>query len=157
MKKIIAILTAVLFVFAIATVAIAAEEKKAPVAEKKADVKKAETKKADVKKVATVHKQITGEVKAVDALGKNITVVKKGKDKAEEVIIAVDDKQLASVKAGDKITVKYTVADNKNTAKSITPKVDKKAPKKAETVKPAEPVKPVKAAEPVKPATPVKK
>lgn len=152
MKKIIAILTAVLFVFAIATVAIAAEEKKAPVAAKKAEVKKAE-----VKKVTAVHKQITGEVKAVDALGKTITVVKKVKDKAEEVIIAVDDKQLASVKAGDKVMVKYTVADNKNTAKSITQKVDKKVSKKAETVKPAEPVKPVKAAEPVKPAAPVKK
>lgn len=83
--------------------------------------------------------------------------MKKVKDKAEEVVIAVDDKQLASVKAGDKVTVKYSVADNKNTAKTITPKAEKKAQAKAKAEKPAEPAKPAKAAEPVKPAAPAKK
>ena len=126
MKKIIALIVAVLFVFAVASVSFAAD-KAAPAAEKKAEPAKAE------KKVAAKVVQITGEVAAVDAAAKTITV----KGKKGDVVIAVDDKDLAAVKAGDKVTVKYATADGKNTAKKVT-KAEKKAEKKAET-KPAKP------------------
>ena len=62
MKKIIALIVAVLFVFAIASVSIAAEEKKAEPAKK------------EEKKAATKVMTVTGEIKAVDAALKTITV-----------------------------------------------------------------------------------
>ncbi|MEK7197576.1 MAG: hypothetical protein AAB151_07915 [Nitrospirota bacterium] len=126
MKKIIALIVAALFVFAVGSVSFAAD-KAAPAAEKKAETAKAE------KKVAAKIVQVTGEVAAVDAAAKTITV----KGKKGDVVIAVDDKDLAAVKAGDKVTVKYATADGKNTAKKVT-KAEKKAEKKAET-KPAKP------------------
>lgn len=118
MKKVIALIVAVLFVFAVASISFAVEEKKAAPApaEKKAPAKVT---------------QVTGDIKAVDAAAKTITVVKKVKDKVEEVVVTVDDKTLAAVKAGDKVTVKYTTADGKNTAKSVK-KVEAKPAKKAE-------------------------
>ncbi len=130
MKKAIAIIVSVLFVFALTSVSFAVDKpavapaKDAPVkAEKKAPVKV---------------KQATGEVTAVDAKAKTITV----KGKKGDVVIAVDDKMIADVKAGDKVTAKYTEADGKNTAKSVkkaAAKMEKKADKKAEpAVKPAE-------------------
>lgn len=124
MKKVIALIVAVLFVFAVASISFAVEEKKAAPApaEKKAPAKVT---------------QVTGDIKAVDAAAKTITVVKKVKDKVEEVVVTVDDKTLAAVKAGDKVTVKYTTADGKNTAKSVK-KVEAKPAKKAEPAKPAE-------------------
>lgn len=122
MKKIIALIVAVVFVFAIASVSFAAD-KAAPAAEKKAETAKAE------KKVAAKIVQVTGEVAAVDAAAKTITV----KGKKGDVVITVDDKTLADVKAGDKVTARYATADGKNTAKKVT-----KAEKKAET-KPAKP------------------
>ncbi|MDO8746577.1 MAG: hypothetical protein Q7J70_02820, partial [Thermodesulfovibrionales bacterium] len=93
MKKMIALIVAVLFVFAIASVSIAAEEKKAAPApvEKKAEPTK-------------MVMQVTGEVVAVNAAAKTITV----KGKMGDVVIAVDDKTLADVKAGDKVTTHYT-------------------------------------------------
>jgi len=116
MKKIIALVAAVLFVFAITAVSFAAA------------------------KVV----QVTGEVAAVDAAAKTITV----KGKKGDVVIAVDDKTLADVKAGDKVTAKYTTADGKNTAKAVKKDAAaKKAEKKAEEKK----------AEPKKEAAPVKK
>lgn len=126
MKKIIALIVAVLFVFAVGSVSFAAD-KAAPAAEKKAEPAKAE------KKVAAKIVQVTGEVAAVDAAAKTITV----KGKKGDVVITVDDKTLADIKAGDKVTVKYATADGKNTAKKVT-KAEKKAEKKAET-KPAKP------------------
>lgn len=137
MKKIIALIVAVLFVFAVASVSIAAEEKKAAPApaEKKAE-----------KKAAEKVMQVTGEVAAVDAAAKTITV----KNKKGDVVIAVDDKTLADVKAGDKVTAKYTSADGKNTAKAVKKAA---AAKKAEPVKKEEPKK----AEPAKKAAPAKK
>jgi Cu/Ag efflux protein CusF len=123
MKKAIVIIVAVLFVFAITSLSFAAEGKKeAPMAaEKKAPAKV---------------KWVTGEVTAVDATAKTITV----KGKKGEVVIAVDEKVLSEVKAGDKVKAKYTEADGKNTAKSVkkvAAKAMKKAAKKAE--KKAEP------------------
>ncbi|MEW6674816.1 MAG: hypothetical protein AB1348_02150 [Nitrospirota bacterium] len=126
MKKAIAIIVAVLFVFALTSISFAAEEKKAaPVpAEKKAEPAKPAEKKPAVK-----IRQVTGEVKAVDAVAKTITVAKKVKDKVEETVVTVDDKTkitlgkekktLVDVKVGDKVTVKYQVVDGKNVAKSV--------------------------------------
>ena len=37
----------------------------------------------------------------------------------KETVITVSDKDFAVVKAGDKVTVKYTTADGKNTAKTV--------------------------------------
>lgn len=81
-------------------------------------------------------KQITGEVAAVDAAAKSLTV----KGKKAEVVIATDEKTavkmnkekkaLADVKLGDKVTVKYADIDSKNIARSIEIKpaqADKKA------------------------------
>ncbi len=166
MKKAIAIIVTMLFVFAIASIAIAAEEKKAvaPV-EKKAVApveKKAEEKKAE-KKVAP--KQFTGEVKAIDKEKKTIAVTKKAKDKAIEEVFAFDDKTtvkigkdkktVADLKVGDKAMVKFEEKDGKKIAKSITvapeKKVEKKEMKKEE--KPAPEKKPM---EPMKPAEPPK-
>jgi Cu/Ag efflux protein CusF len=97
MKKITAIVVALIFVLAFTAASFAA---------------------------AKVH-SVTGEVTAVDAAAKTVTL----KAKKGEVVIAVvektsikegkEKKSLADVKAGDKVTVKYTEADGKMTAKSI--------------------------------------
>jgi Cu/Ag efflux protein CusF len=73
---------------------------------------------------AKIH-SVTGEVTAVDATAKTVTL----KAKKGEVVISVEEKtsikegkekkSLADVKAGDKVTVRYTEADGKMTAKSI--------------------------------------
>ncbi|OHE57395.1 MAG: hypothetical protein A2Z47_05950 [Thermodesulfovibrio sp. RBG_19FT_COMBO_42_12] len=136
MKKTIAIIVAVLFVFSITSIAIAAEEKKAE-----------ETKTAEKPKI----KQVTGDVKAVDTKAKTVTVTKKMRGKAMDTVVTVDDKAtimmdkekkaLADVKAGDKVKVKYTEIEGKNVAKSIAiqPKeTAAPAEKKAEPAKPAE-------------------
>jgi hypothetical protein len=140
MKKAIAIIVSVLFVFAITSISFAVDKpavsKAAPAAEKAAPAK------AEKKAPAKV-KQVTGDVTAVDAIAKTITV----KGKKGDVVIGVDDKMIADVKAGDKVTAKYTEADGKNTAKSV-----KKAATKTEKKK-AKPVKMEKKAEPAaKPA-----
>jgi microtubule-associated protein 1 len=75
-------------------------------------------------------KQITGEVTAIDTVGKTITV----KSKKQELTIAVTDEQIKDVKAGDKLVVKYTEKDGKATAKSVK-KVAAKAEKKGEAKK----------------------
>lgn len=134
MKKAIAIIVAVLFVFAITSVSFAAEEKKAE-----------ETKTAEKPKV----KQVTGEVKAVDTKAKTVTVTKKMKDKAVDTVVTVDDKTkimldkekktLADVKMGDKVKVKYTEVEGKNVAKSIAIQPAEKKAEPAE--KKAEPAK----------------
>ena len=122
MKKAIAIVISLMFVFTLTAVSFAAEKAAAP-AEKKAE-----------KKVA--HKQVTGEVTAVDAKANTITV----KGKKADVTVNVDDKTkfapkgktIADVKAGEKVMVKYTEAEGKNTAKSVKIEGAKKAEKKAE-------------------------
>lgn len=109
MKKIIAIVLSLVFVFAVTSVTFAASAKKAkPV-------------------------QATGEVTAVDATANTITL----KAKNGDVTVATDDKtkvmpkdkKIADVKVGDKVMVTYTNTDGKNTAKSVT---IKPAPKKTE-------------------------
>ena len=139
MKKAIAIIVSVLFVFAITSVSFAADKAAAPAADEKAAPAKAEGKKSMVKV-----KQVTGEVTAVDAKAKTITV----KGKKGDVVIGIDAKMIADVKAGDKVTAKYTETDGKNTAKSV-----KKAVAKAAKTEKAEPVKTEKKVEPAaKPA-----
>ena len=165
MKKAIAIIVSVLFVFAVASISFAAEEKKAAPApaEKKAAPAKMEEKKAPMKeekgmekKAAAKTKQVTGDVAAVDAKAGTITV----KSKKAETTVTCDDKTkvmmgkekkaCADVKVGDKVTVKSAEADGKNAAKSVKiheakpaekkmeKKAEKKMEKKAEPAKPAE-------------------
>ncbi|MEW6109522.1 MAG: DUF5666 domain-containing protein [Nitrospirota bacterium] len=118
MKKAIAILLSVVFIFAMTAVSFAAEKAAAPAVEKKAEA--TAPAKAAEKKI-----QVTGDVAAVDAKASTITV----KGKKGEIVASVNDKTkitsgkdkktLADVKVGDKVRVKYVEADGKNTAKSI--------------------------------------
>lgn len=135
MKKTIAIIVAVLFVLSVGF-AFAADQKAAPSAAS-APAKETAPAKAEKKAPAKVH-QVTGEVAAVDATAKTLTV----KGKKGDVAIAADDKTsvmvgkekkaLADVKVGDKVMVKYAEMDGKNVAKSVTvsPKKEKKETKK---------------------------
>ena len=140
MKKAIAIIVSVLFVFAITSLSFAAEEKKAaPV--------------PAVKKAHAKVKQITGEVAAVDAKAGTITV--KGKkaeatvtcDDKTKVMMGKEKKACADVQVGDKVTVKSAEADGKSIAKSVSIHAAKPAEKKAEPEKKMD-----KKAEPAKPA-----
>lgn len=146
MKKAIAIIVSVLFVFAITSLSFAVEEKKAAPAPAPVEKKAAPAEAEETKAPAKV-KQVTGEVTAMDAKAKTITV----KGKKGDVVIAVDDKMAAEVKAGDNVVVKYTEADGKNTAKSVKKAEAKPAEKMME--KKAEPAKAIeKKVEPAKPA-----
>ncbi len=128
MKKAIAILVSLMFVFAVSAVSFAAEKKDAAATEKKEA--------APAKKAA--HKQVTGEVTAVDA--KSITVKGKKGDVTAEISdktkVTPKGKTIADVKTGDKATVKYTEAEGKNTATVVeikaAPAKKEKAEKKAE-------------------------
>jgi hypothetical protein len=142
-KKALALIISVLFVFAVTTLSFAAEEKKAAPAPAE---KKAAPAMMEEKKAPTKVKQVTGAVAAVEAKTKTITV----KGKKGDVTAMVDDKTkimmgkvvktLADVKAGDKVKLKYSETDGKMTAKSIAIKpAEKMMEKKAEpAAKPAE-------------------
>jgi Cu/Ag efflux protein CusF len=121
-KKVIAIFVSVIFVFAFASLSLAAE-KAVPAAapmEKKSE---------SLTAGKPIVRQVTGEVKAVDMKAMTLTVTKMLKGKAEETMVTVGDKTkiimgkekkaLADVKAGDKVTVKYIEAEGKNVAKKI--------------------------------------
>lgn len=140
MKKFLTLMVSILVVFAFAMVGFA-QEKKA--AEKAAPAKemKAEPAKAEKKEKAKVH-QITGEVTAVDAKAKTVTI--KGKNK-EVTLDASGIKDLDKIKTGDKVIAKYSEAEGKMTAKSIKAA---KAAKKAEKAAPAYPAAPAKPAAP---------
>jgi len=152
MKKTLAIIVSLIFVLSFAGLSFAADK----AVEKKAEPVKAE-KKAPVvaeKKAAPAKvKQVTGDVAAVDAKANTITVKgKKGDtvvtcDDKTKIMMGKDKKALADVKVGDKVTVKFSEADGKMTAKSVAIKM---AEKKAEPAKKAEPVKAEKKAEPAK-------
>ena len=143
MKKAIAIMVAVLFVFAFTSVSFAAEKKAAPAPmEQKAapEAAKPVVEKAKIK-------MVTGEVKAVDAAAMTVTVAKKGKETVvtvndkTKIMMGKEKKTLADVKAGDKVTVRYTEADGKNMAKSVaikTEMAEKKMEKKSMKKEPAE-------------------
>jgi hypothetical protein len=98
--------------------------------DKPAEKPAAATEKKEVKKEAKpkVH-QFTGDVTAIDTAAKTLNV--KGK-KDEKTFDIGNAKMKAEPKAGDKVLVKYTEKDSKNTANSVTvTKAAKKdAPKK---------------------------
>jgi pyruvate dehydrogenase E2 component (dihydrolipoamide acetyltransferase) len=153
MKKVIALVVAMLFVLSVAGLSFAAEKAATPApAEKKEAApakKEAAPAKAEKKAPAKV-KQVTGEVVAVDAKAKTLTV----KGKKADVVLTADDKaaaKLADVKVGDKVTVKYKETDGKNVATGIVAK-KAKAEKKMEK-KEAAPAAPA----PAKPAAPAAK
>jgi ribosomal protein S1 len=145
-KKAISIFVALLFVFAMASLSLAAEEKKAAPAPAPIEKKAEPAKPAEKPKVH----QVTGDVKAVDAKAMTVTVSKMMKGKAEETVVTASDKtkimmgkekkMLADVKAGDKVTVKYTEAEGKKMAKSIAiHEPEKKAEPEKAMEKPAKP------------------
>ncbi len=171
MKKAIAIIVSVLFVFAITSLSFAADEKKAAPApaEKKAAPAKMEEKKAPMaeekkapakaeKKAAAKTKQVTGEVAAVDMKANTITV--KGKkaemtvtcDDKTKVMMGKEKKACADVKVGDKVTVKSAEVDGKNVAKSVSIHAAKPAAEKKMMEKKAEPMKPAAEKPAAKPA-----
>jgi colicin import membrane protein len=119
-KRAIAIIVSLLFVLSVAGLTFAAEKamekKEAPMKEEKAMEKKAPAK----------VKMVTGEVTAVDMKANTLTV--KGK-KAEmtvtcedktKVMMGKEKKACADVKVGDKVTTKYSEAEGKNMAKSVS-------------------------------------
>ena len=146
MKKALALVVSILFVFSLAGFAFAVEKAATPApAEKKAEAEKAtEAKPAPAAKV----KQITGEVKTVDTTANTLTV----KGKRAEVTVSCTDKTkvmmgkekktLADVKVGDKVVVKYTESEGKNVAKSIAIKPAEETPKAEKKAEPTE--KPMK-------------
>lgn len=155
MKKLFALFVAVAFALSLATLAIAAEEKKAPAAPPpaksepaKKDAPAAEPKK-EVKKAKA--KVVTGTVESIDAAAGTVAV----KGKKETVTLKAGDKvKLDGFKVGDKVTVTYS----DGTASKVV--AAKKAEKKAAEPKKAEPVKKdEKKAEPMKKdnTAPVKK
>lgn len=125
MKSAIAIIVTVLFASTLTSISFAEEKK----AEEKPKVK-----------------EVIGKVKAVDTVAQTITVVNKIKAKElvvgkefdiNELRITVDDKtiitmgekkkELADVKVGNKVTVKYTEVEGKNIAESVALMSMKKA------------------------------
>jgi len=120
-------------------------------------VKAATDKPADKPAAATEKKavkpkthQFTGEVTAIDTAAKTLNV--KGK-KDEKTFDLANAKMKKEPKAGDKVLVKYTEADGKNAASSVTiTMAAKKTTEKKEAVKKDEkavaPAAPAKAAAP---------
>lgn len=142
MKKAVAIIVSVLFVFALTSVSFATEKAASAPAEKKAAPVTMEEKKAPAK-----IKQVTGPVTAIDAKAKTITIkgrkgdVTVSTDDKTKVMIGKDAKTVGDVKTGDKVTAKYSEVDGKNVAKSIAIKpavTAVPAEKKTEAPKPAE-------------------
>jgi predicted acyltransferase (DUF342 family) len=162
MKKTFAIVLSFVLMFAFTPVEKAVKvektEKAAPAMKEAAPAKK-ET--APVMKEAK--KQVTGEVAAVDAKAKTLTVIgKKGNvmlstDDKTSVMAGKDKKTLADIKAGDKVTAKYTEADGKNVAAHVAI-MAAPAKKAADVMKEAAPAKKEAApAAPAAPAVPAKK
>lgn len=143
MKKVIAIIVSALFILSVAGLSFAAEEKKAAPAEKK----EAAPAKAEEKAAPAKMKQVTGEVTAVDAKAKTLTV----KGKKGDMALTADEKaaaKLGEIKVGDKVMVKYKEMDGKNIATSIAAKkAEKKEEMKKEEPKKMEPAKPAAPAE----------
>ncbi len=144
MKKTLAIIVSLIFVLSFAGLSFAADKAVEKKAEPVKVEKKAEPAVAEKKAAPAKVKQVTGDVAAVDAKANTITVKgKKGDtvvtcDDKTKIMMGKDKKAIADVKVGDKVTVKFSEADGKMTAKSVAIKA---AEKKAEPAKKAEPVK----------------
>lgn len=127
MKKILALVVALVFVFTTGVFAQMPTTKPAEPTKKTEPVKPA---KKPVEKVKT----IVGEVTNIDTAAKTITV----KSKKQELTIAVTDEQIKGVKVGDKVEVKYVEKEGKAVAKSVkkvaakAKKIEKKEEKKEE-------------------------
>lgn len=95
-------------------------------------------------------KQVTGKVTAVDQKAMTITVHgRKGKvaasaDKKTKVVMGKEKKTLADVQVGAKVTLKYSTADGKNIAKRII--IKKAAPDMKEAAPAKQQEAPAKAA-----------
>jgi hypothetical protein len=127
MKKILALMAAIMMVAAFSGVTFAEEKKAEPAKEEKKAPEKV--------------KQVTGEATAVDAKANTITVKgRKGEvtcDVTADTKIAAgkETKTLADVAAGNKVTVKYVEGGGKNVAKSIAVKAATKEEEKKEEKK----------------------
>lgn len=124
-KKLLSFLIAVAFAFSVSTtfaqVSKPMETKPAEPPKKTAPAKPAKVVKEKV---------ITGEVTAVDPVGKTIKV----KSEKEELTIGVTEEQIKGIKEGDKVTVKYVEKNGSLVAKSVAKakKTEKKTGKKTE-------------------------
>ena len=137
MKKIFALMVAMMLVVAFSG-ATFAEEKKAVEAPAAAETAKTAEPAKKAKKPSEKVKQVTGEVTAVDVKTNTVTVKHKKGDVTVEVTADTkitagkETKTLADVMAGVKVTAKYFEQDGKNTAKSIDVKAAAKKEKKRE-------------------------
>ena len=138
MKGIKTFLLSVVSIIIVASIAIAAGEKKTqPV--------------PSALPVAAKVEEITGEVRAVNYSAMSITVAKKCKDKVLEVVVAVDNKTKISragekrtfgdIKIGDRVVVKYTEVKGRNIAQDISIKPSKPPSQEKETEKKGKPTK----------------
>lgn len=140
MKKVIALVTVMLFVLTAIAFAQQATQPAAPAAPEKKEAAPAPAE----KKAPTKYLSVKGEVTAVDPAQNSITI----KSKKQEIQLTVTDKtkvmigkekkSLADVKVGDTATAKYKKEKDKNVATSINV-----TPKKAEAA-PAAPAAPEK-------------
>lgn len=133
MKKIFALMIALMMVVAFGGSTFAEEAKKA--AEPAKTVEPA-------KEVKKAPKQLTGEVTAVDAKANTVTVKgKKGESTCEvtadtKITAGKEAKTLADVKVGDKVECKHVEKDGKSVCKSLKIKTaEKKEEKKKEEKK----------------------
>ena len=141
MKKLIALPVA--FVFALGVAGFAAAQTSAPTTAPKAEEKKSEMKSdaKPMKKAAS--KTANGTVKSASA--DSVVVAGKDKGKDAEWTFAVDAKTsikkggkaitAADIKMGDSVQVKYTEADGKAMAQSVTVKAPAAAAKKMDDKK----------------------
>ena len=136
MKKPIAIIISLVFVFVISAVSFAAEKTSAPATAPAAVEKKAATapaipaaapaEKKEAAGTAAKKIQVTGTVAAVDAKANTVTV----KGLKGDITVAINEttkimadkykKTLADVKTGNKVTVKYVEAEGKKVATKIS-------------------------------------
>lgn len=101
--------------------------------------------------VAAKVQQITGDVKAVNYGAMSITVGKKCNNKVLDALVAVDNKTKISkdskkgtfddIKTGDRVVVKYTEVKGRNIAQAISIKPSKTESGKKETERKVKPVK----------------
>jgi hypothetical protein len=142
MKKLFTLFLAVVFALSLATLAIAADEKKAapaPAPAKAEPAKKDASKAEPVKKEAAKKakaKVVTGTIETLDASSGTFAV----KGRKDTVQLKAGEKvKLDGFKVGDKVIATYTegVASKVVAAKKAAPKMDgaKEEPKKAEPAK----------------------
>ncbi|HCL80973.1 MAG TPA: hypothetical protein DHW81_01705 [Nitrospiraceae bacterium] len=126
MKKIFALMAALMMVVAFGGSTFAEEAKKAEEPAKAAEPAK------EVKKASEKGKKVTGEVTAVDTKANTITVKgKKGESTCEvtadtKITAGEEAKTLADVKVGDKVTCKHVEKDGKSVCKSLKIKTAEK-------------------------------